>query len=167
MPDSRLFSLEKAREAFRRVVFAQVRISALNALLTEVGATTASITTVATATELYDFLRVLWARAGRTFCPNCGIFVERDTVDQVIDAAGKHVYPGLIALATNIGMNEIGSVPATDDDSERGGNQPDMRTAASIHGRPSTPGPAARWPARRQRTPDPLQFGTTSTAAQR
>ena len=53
---------------------------------------------------------------------------------RVIDAAGKHVYPGLIALATNIGMNEIGSVPATDDDSERGGNQPDMRTAASIHG---------------------------------
>ena len=39
--------------------------------------------TVATSTELYDFLRLLWARAGRTFCPNCGIHVERDTVDQV------------------------------------------------------------------------------------
>src|SRR3954469_3429384 len=39
--------------------------------------------TVATSTDLYDFLRLLWARAGRTYCPNCGIHVERDTVDQV------------------------------------------------------------------------------------
>jgi excinuclease ABC subunit A len=39
--------------------------------------------TVATTTELYDFLRLLWARAGRTYCPNCNIHVERDTVDQV------------------------------------------------------------------------------------
>ena len=39
--------------------------------------------TVATSTELYDFLRLLWARAGRTFCPNCGTHVERDTVDHV------------------------------------------------------------------------------------
>ena len=39
--------------------------------------------TVATATECYDFLRLLFARVGRTFCPNCGTRVERDTVDQV------------------------------------------------------------------------------------
>ncbi|HSW48949.1 MAG TPA: excinuclease ABC subunit UvrA [Bryobacteraceae bacterium] len=39
--------------------------------------------TVATATELYDFLRLLWARAGRTFCPQCGRQVQRDTVDHV------------------------------------------------------------------------------------
>ena len=35
--------------------------------------------TVATSTELYDFLRLLWARAGRTYCPTCGVHVERDT----------------------------------------------------------------------------------------
>src|ERR687887_1341066 len=28
--------------------------------------------TVATSTEVYDFMRLLWARAGRTFCPVCG-----------------------------------------------------------------------------------------------
>ncbi len=39
--------------------------------------------TVATSTELYDFLRLLWARAGRTFCPNDGNYVQRDTVDHV------------------------------------------------------------------------------------
>ena len=39
--------------------------------------------TVATSTELYDFLRLLWARAGRTYCPDCNVHVERETVDQV------------------------------------------------------------------------------------
>ncbi len=38
--------------------------------------------TVATATELYDFLRLLYARAGRTHCAGCGKPVRRDTVDE-------------------------------------------------------------------------------------
>lgn len=41
--------------------------------------------TVATATEIYDFMRLLWARAGRTFCPNDGTRIRRDTVDQVAE----------------------------------------------------------------------------------
>jgi excinuclease ABC subunit A len=39
--------------------------------------------TVATSTEVYDFMRLLWARAGRTYCPSCGRQVQKDTVDQV------------------------------------------------------------------------------------
>lgn len=39
--------------------------------------------TVATATEVYDYLRLLYARAAETWCPNCGVKVERDTVDPV------------------------------------------------------------------------------------
>lgn len=39
--------------------------------------------TVATATEIYDYLRLLFARAGETWCPNCNVRVERDTVDPV------------------------------------------------------------------------------------
>ena len=39
--------------------------------------------TVATSTEIYDFLRLLYARVGRTYCPKCGRRVQRDTVDQV------------------------------------------------------------------------------------
>jgi excinuclease ABC subunit A len=41
--------------------------------------------TVATATELYDFMRLLWARAGRTYCPNDGTRIQSDTVDHVAD----------------------------------------------------------------------------------
>jgi excinuclease ABC subunit A len=39
--------------------------------------------TVATATEVYDYLRLLYARIGRTFCPQCGEQVKNDTVDEV------------------------------------------------------------------------------------
>src|SRR5579872_5350414 len=41
--------------------------------------------TVATATEIYDYLRLLFARVGRTFCVNCGREVKKDTVDEVAD----------------------------------------------------------------------------------
>src|SRR3954470_19508553 len=39
--------------------------------------------TVATSTEIYDYLRLLYARIGHTFCRNCGQEVKRDTVDDV------------------------------------------------------------------------------------
>jgi len=42
--------------------------------------------TVATATEIYDYLRLLFARVGRTFCLKCGLEVKKDSVDEVADA---------------------------------------------------------------------------------
>jgi excinuclease ABC subunit A len=42
--------------------------------------------TVATATEIFDYLRLLFARVGRTFCAKCGREVKKDTVDEVADA---------------------------------------------------------------------------------
>jgi excinuclease ABC subunit A len=42
--------------------------------------------TVATATEIFDYLRLLFARVGRTYCANCGREVMKDTVDEVADA---------------------------------------------------------------------------------
>jgi len=39
--------------------------------------------TVATATEIYDYLRLLYARVGRTFCLNCGEEVRKDTLDEI------------------------------------------------------------------------------------
>ncbi len=42
--------------------------------------------TVGTATEIYDYLRLLFARVGRTYCAQCGEEVKKDTVDEV--AAG-------------------------------------------------------------------------------
>ena len=42
--------------------------------------------TVGTATEIYDYLRLLFARVGRTYCVQCGKEVKKDTVDEVADA---------------------------------------------------------------------------------
>jgi excinuclease ABC subunit A len=41
--------------------------------------------TVATATEIFDYLRLLFARVGRTYCVLCGQEVKRDTVDEVVE----------------------------------------------------------------------------------
>ncbi len=42
--------------------------------------------TVGTATEIYDYLRLLFARIGRTYCLQCGKQVKKDTVDEVAEA---------------------------------------------------------------------------------
>ena len=42
--------------------------------------------TVATATEIFDYLRLLFARVGRTYCAKCGQEIKRDTVDEVATA---------------------------------------------------------------------------------
>ena len=47
--------------------------------------TRTSRSTVGTATEIYDYLRLLWARIGRTFCPACGRELRPDTVESVTD----------------------------------------------------------------------------------
>lgn len=41
--------------------------------------------TVGTVTEIYDYLRLLYARAGRPHCPKCGKPITQQTVDQMID----------------------------------------------------------------------------------
>jgi excinuclease ABC subunit A len=47
--------------------------------------TKTSRSTVGTATEIYDYLRLLWARAGHTHCPVCGREMKPDTVQSVAD----------------------------------------------------------------------------------
>ena len=50
--------------------------------------------TVGTVTEIYDYLRLLWARIGTPHCPKCGKEIRQQTIDQIIDqvtgAAGGH-----------------------------------------------------------------------------
>jgi excinuclease ABC subunit A len=43
--------------------------------------------TVATITEIYDYLRVLFARAGRPFCPRCGREIKKLTNEEIVDIA--------------------------------------------------------------------------------
>ncbi len=41
--------------------------------------------TVGTVTEIYDYLRLLWARVGAPHCPKCGKEIRQQTIDQIID----------------------------------------------------------------------------------
>ena len=41
--------------------------------------------TVGTVTEIYDYLRLLWARVGIPHCPNCGKEIKKQTIDQIVD----------------------------------------------------------------------------------
>ena len=42
--------------------------------------------TVGTVTEIYDYLRLLWARVGHPHCPKCGKPIAQQTIDQIIDS---------------------------------------------------------------------------------
>ncbi|MBR0190081.1 MAG: excinuclease ABC subunit UvrA [Clostridia bacterium] len=46
--------------------------------------------TVGTVTEIYDYFRLLFARVGTPYCPNCGRKIERQTVDNIVDAVLKY-----------------------------------------------------------------------------
>ena len=45
--------------------------------------------TVGTITEVYDYLRLLYARVGKPHCPKCGKIISRQTVDQIVDQVLK------------------------------------------------------------------------------
>ena len=53
--------------------------------------------TVATVTEIYDYLRLLFARVGVPFCPHCGQVIRRQTVQQIVDAVLAE-QPGVRAM---------------------------------------------------------------------
>src|SRR5450756_2102466 len=47
--------------------------------------------TVATVTEIYDYLRLLYARVGQPYCPNCGKKISQQTVEQIVDLSLIHI----------------------------------------------------------------------------
>jgi excinuclease ABC subunit A len=72
--------------------------------------------TVATATEIYDYLRLLFARVGRTYCLQCGAEVKKDTVDEVADS--------ILALGEGTRLNvlfplQTGQAPAAAPEKKR------------------------------------------------
>ncbi|HEV7673319.1 MAG TPA: excinuclease ABC subunit UvrA [Candidatus Angelobacter sp.] len=82
--------------------------------------------TVATATEIYDYLRLLYARVGRTFCRNCGQEVTKDTVDEVAQI--------ILALEEGTRLNVLFPVQAV--------TPPAAKPEKKTRGRKSTKAPA-------------------------
>jgi excinuclease ABC subunit A len=61
--------------------------------------TVSSRSTVGTATEVYDYLRLLWARVGRSYCRTCGAPVRRDTPQSAADDVLAAVPDGRVQVA--------------------------------------------------------------------
>lgn len=61
------------------------------------------------------------------------IRLDMSAYENVIDAKGKHVYPGFIAPNSTIGLVEIDAVKATDDESEIGGITPNVRSVIAYN----------------------------------
>src|SRR3954469_15200960 len=61
--------------------------------------------TVGTSTEIYDYLRLLFARIGTTYCLNCGAEVKKDSVDEVVET--------VLALGNETRLNALFPVKAS------------------------------------------------------
>lgn len=65
--------------------------------------------TIATITEIYDYLRVLYARIGVPFCPNCHKKIEKLTIDEMVDLVVRDV-EGIAKLKTGDEVVVLGPV---------------------------------------------------------
>ncbi|HSW28067.1 MAG TPA: amidohydrolase family protein [Longimicrobiales bacterium] len=52
---------------------------------------------------------------------------------EIVDATGKHVYPGMFDAVSGLGLTEVGAVDVTNDSEEQGDFKPHLQTAAAIH----------------------------------
>src|SRR5690606_5551880 len=77
--------------------------------------------TVGTVTEIYDYLRLLWARAGRPHCPTCGRPIERQTVQQIVDATLAYPPGSRLLLLAPVARAKKGEHVAIFDEARRAG----------------------------------------------
>jgi excinuclease ABC subunit A len=109
--------------------------------------------TVATATEIYDYLRLLYARCGTVTCLHCGGTVRRDTVDEIVAALlsqpeGTRTYALFPILRAEIKFEPL--------------------RAASTDAEPEPPPPAKKAPKKSaKKAPEPPKFDLTDTLRER
>ncbi len=78
-----------------------------------------------------SFVGTVVIREGRIVA--VGEDVEAPPGAEVIDAAGRHVYPGLFDAVSGLGLTEIGAVDVTNDSREQGDFNPHLQAATAIH----------------------------------
>jgi len=67
--------------------------------------------TVGTITEIYDYLRLLYARIGKPHCPNCGKLISRQTVDQIVEQVLKLPKKSASPVGSPVGLRPKGLRP--------------------------------------------------------
>ena len=127
--------------------------------------------TVGTTTELHDYLRLLWARIGRTLCRQCGREVERESPEHVADALlalpeGTRLLVGFDSTVFEAPLDRPGA-GAADDDADADDRTPDEEAMLPYpeagNGRPETPVVAALNALRRRGFGRVLAGGRTVT----
>jgi excinuclease ABC subunit A len=77
--------------------------------------------TVGTVTEIYDYMRLLWARIGRPHCPTCGRPIERQTVQQIVDATLAYPPGARLLLLAPVARARKGEHAGIFDEARRAG----------------------------------------------
>ena len=77
--------------------------------------------TVGTVTEIYDYMRLLWARTGRPHCPKCGRPIERQTVQQIVDATLAYPVGSRLLLMAPVARAKKGEHQGILDEARRAG----------------------------------------------
>ncbi len=77
--------------------------------------------TVGTVTEIYDYLRLLWARIGVPHCPNCGKPIAQQSVDQIVDAVNALPEGTRIQILAPVVRARKGEYAKVFDDARRSG----------------------------------------------
>ena len=78
--------------------------------------------TVGTVTEIYDYLRLLWARVGVPHCPKCGKEIRRQTVDQIVDQIAALPQATRVQILAPVIRARKGEHQKVFDDARRGGD---------------------------------------------
>ena len=77
--------------------------------------------TVGTVTEIYDYLRLLWARCGVPHCPKCGREIRRQSVDQIVDQIMKLPERTKFQILAPVVRGKKGEHQKVFEDARRGG----------------------------------------------
>ncbi len=77
--------------------------------------------TVGTVTEVYDYLRLLWARAGTPHCPKCGKEIRQQTIDQIIDQVLSLPEGTRIQVMAPVARGKKGEYAKTFEDARKSG----------------------------------------------
>ena len=77
--------------------------------------------TVGTVTEIYDYLRLLWARVGVPHCPKCGREIRQQTIDQIVDRIMELPLGSRILLLAPVIRGKKGEHVKVLDDARRSG----------------------------------------------
>ena len=77
--------------------------------------------TVGTVTEIYDYLRLLWARCGVPHCPKCGKEIRRQSVDQIVDQIMQLPERTRFQILAPVVRGKKGEHQKVFDDARRGG----------------------------------------------